>query len=229
MLLACQRQRLLADTLHQAAVTGDDIGVVVHHLRPQTGAQVLLGDGKAHRIGQTLTQGAGRGFDPRRVAIFRMARRAAAPLPERLDLVDRDVFVPGQVQQRIKQHRPVARRQDEPVTVGPMRGLRVKLEVLVKQHRGHIRHAHRHAGMARVGRGNGVKRQRADGAGAHPMLGVAGAQGFDVHEGVLYLRMRSGRRNGLVHSSLAGKFKHCGPNCAKIGLDEGVSGFAIWL
>lgn len=49
-----------------------------------------------------------------------------------------------------------------------------------EQNRRDIRHAHWHAGVAGIRGCDCVKRQRADGGGAHPVLGVGGAEGLDV-------------------------------------------------
>ena len=178
-----QTDGFLRYALHQATVTGDDIGVVVLHAGPVTGAQHFFGNRKAHGIGQPLTQGAGGGLNPRRMAIFRVACRARAPLAEIPDLINRHVGIAGQVEQRIKQHRPMACRQDEPVPVGPMRRFGVEPQVVLKQHRGHIGHAHRHAGMAGIGRRDRIQRQSADGGGGRPMIRVGPAQCGDIQGG----------------------------------------------
>ena len=103
--LAGQRQRFLADAFHQAAVAGDDIGVMVNHLGPPAGAQRFLGNGKAHGIAQPLAQRARGGLNALGMAEFRMAGGDRAPLAEVADLFDGHVGIAGQVQQRIKQHR----------------------------------------------------------------------------------------------------------------------------
>ena len=84
---ACQRDRLLADALHQAAVAGNHVGVVIDQLAPVAPAQDFLGHGKADRVGDPLTQRSGRGLDPIGVAIFGMACRDRAPLAKILDLL----------------------------------------------------------------------------------------------------------------------------------------------
>jgi hypothetical protein len=50
------------------------------------------------------------------------------------------------------------------------------------------------------------------------MLGVARAQGFDIHFGVLMLR-KDQVSVANVHNSLWAKFKRRGKNSMKIGLD----------
>ena len=171
---------LLADTLHQTAVARDAPGMVIDDLGPPTGAQGCLGHGKAHGIGQPLTKRAGGGFDPGGMAIFGVARRDRAQLPEIADLFQRHVGIAGQMQQRIQQHRAMARAQDEPVTIGPMRRAGIEFQMLLEQDRGDIGHAHRHAGMAGIGGGDGIERQGADTGGAAPVIGVRGGEGGQV-------------------------------------------------
>lgn len=55
------------------------------------------------------------------------------------------------------------------------------------------------------------------------MLGVARAQGVDIHFGVLMLR-KDQVLIAAVHNSLSDKFKRGGENSVKIGLDA--AGFA---
>ncbi len=50
-------QRLLADTLHQAAVAGDDIGVVIDQPRAETRPQRLFRDGKATALAMPWPSG----------------------------------------------------------------------------------------------------------------------------------------------------------------------------
>ena len=104
-----------------------------------------------------------------------MAGRAAAPLAEVFDLFERqrrlvehfavgvDFAHAGQVDQRVEQHRGVAAGEDEAIAVRPERRGRVVAQVLRPQLIGDRRQGHRRAGMAAVGRLDGVHRQRADG------------------------------------------------------------------
>ena len=176
-----QRDRLLADAFHQAAVAGDDPSVVVHHLAAEARAQHFLGHGKAHGVGDPLSQRAGGGLDAAGVAVFGVAGGAGAPLAEVADLVQRDVGVAGKIQQRIKQHRAMPGRQDEAVAVGPFGVGGVEFQVLFEQHGGHVGHAHGHAGMARAGRGHGVEGQGADGGRLGPVIGVCISQSGEIH------------------------------------------------
>ena len=139
---------LVADAFHQAAVTGDDIGVVIHQRLAIAGAQDFLGHGKPHGVGNALTERAGGGFDARCMAVFGMARGDRTPLAEIAELVERHLGVAGEMQERIKQHRAVPGREDETVAIRPVGGGGIEFEVPGIKHRGNIGHAHRHAGMA---------------------------------------------------------------------------------
>jgi hypothetical protein len=190
-----QRERLLADALHQAAVARDHPCAVIHDLPAPPGAQELLGDGEAHRIGDALPQRAGRRLDPLGMAVFGMARGDRPQLAEVLHLLQRHVRGAGEVQERIEQHRTMARRQDEPVAIGPVRRGGVEAQVLLEQDRRDVRHAHRHPRMARIGGGHGIERQGADGGGAAPVVGMGGGEGGDVHACVfLWADLGSKRR-----------------------------------
>ena len=149
-------------------------------LLAESGAQRLFGDGEADRIRDPLAKRAGGGLDPAGMAVFRVAGGLGAPLAEVPDLVDRHVGIAGQVQQCIEQHRAVACRQDEAVAVGPVGIGGIELQVFLEQHRRHVGHAHRHAGVARVRGLDRIHRQHADGAGLHPMIGVRLTQGRDI-------------------------------------------------
>ncbi len=75
---------------------------------------------------------------PGRQVELGMPGRPAAPLAERLEVVERQV-VARQVQQAVEQHAAVAGREHEAVPVGPVRVARVVLEVALPQHVGHRR------------------------------------------------------------------------------------------
>ena len=130
--VAGKRDRLLTDAFHQAAVAADDVGVVVHEIAAEAGSHTALRQGHTNRVGETLAQRAGRGLDPGGEAVLRMARGAAAELAEVADLVDVDVWIPGEIEQRIEQHRTVTVREHEAVPVGPVGARGIELEELPK-------------------------------------------------------------------------------------------------
>ena len=175
-----QTEGLLADALHQAAVAGDDIGMVIDDLGAIAGALNLFGHCKADRVGKALTQRACGHFDARSVAIFGVACGDSTPLTEVAQLINRHVGIPGQMQQTVQQHRTVTRRQDKTIAILPVRGAGIKFEMVFEQHCGDIGHAHRHPGVTRVGRAHRIKRQSADGGGFLPMGGVSGPKRLNV-------------------------------------------------
>ena len=159
-----QRGRLVGDALHEVAVAGEDVGVVVHDLVAgpvEPRGEVGLGHRHAHRHREALAEGAGRRLDARRVPVLRVARRAAPPLPELLQLVERQV-VAGEVEQAVEEGRAVAGREHEAVPVGPARLGRAVLHGPGKERVADGRRAQGKAGVAGVGVEDGVDGQRAD-------------------------------------------------------------------
>ena len=80
---------------------------------------------------------------------------AAADLAEMLQVVQGHI-VAGEVEQRIGQHGAMPGRDDEAVTIEPLRVVRVKAQELGIQNIRHVGHAERHAGVAGVGGLHGV-------------------------------------------------------------------------
>ena len=166
--VAGERGGLAADALHHVAVAGEDVGEVVHHARAVTverGAEEALGDGHADGVGEALAERTGGGLDAGRVPVLGVAGRLAAPLAERLQVVEGQV-VAGEVEQGVEQHARVAGGEHEAVAVGPGRVGRVEAQVAREQHVRHGGRAHGHAGMAGVGLLHAVDGQKADGVDA---------------------------------------------------------------
>ena len=162
-----QRADFVGDAFHHAAITQEHVGVVVDY-RVARAVELRAHDffcqGKAHGIGQTLTQRAGGGLNARRVAQLRVTRGAAVQLAEVFQVVDRQV-VAGQVQQRVDQHRTMAVGQHEAVTVSERRVARVVLQIIAPQYFGDIRHAHRGTRVAAVGFLHGIHAECTNGVG----------------------------------------------------------------
>ena len=97
--------------------------------------------------------------------MFGMAGGGATDFAEMLEVVDGDLGITGQPQQRIEQHRAMARRQHKAVAVGPAGLGGVELQEARKQDRGDVRHAHRQARMPGFRRLHCVHGQRPDGIG----------------------------------------------------------------
>ena len=71
--VACQRDRLLADALHQAAIAHEDIGIVVDQVVAELGVHDPLGQRHADRVRDALAQRAGGRLDPVGVVVFGVA------------------------------------------------------------------------------------------------------------------------------------------------------------
>jgi hypothetical protein len=181
-LRAGQRAHFVRNAFHQATVAGESVGVMVDDgmsVAVELRSEAAFRDRHAHRVCQTLTQRAGRGFHARCVAVFRVAGRLRMQLPECLEVVDRQV-VAGQVQQRIQQHRTVSVRQHEAVAVGPVGIGRIVAQVTPPQHFRNLRHAHRCTGVTGIGFLHGIHRQCPDGTGDR-IETCAGGYGRWVH------------------------------------------------
>ena len=169
--MAGEAGRFMADPLHHAAVAGNHPSPVIDQVVAKARVQHPLGERHADRVGQSLTERTRRGLDALAVAVLGMAGRAAAELAEALELLEREVGIPREVQQRVEQHRTVTGRQDEPVAVRPFRMFGIELEVPGEQHRGDIGHAHGHARMP-----GGGAFDRVHGEGTH-RVGHAAVRG----------------------------------------------------
>ena len=154
---------------------------MVDEVVAERGVHDALAEREADRIGEALAERAGGGLDARGVTVFGMTGGLGAKLAEMLDLVDVDVFVAGQVEQGIKQHRAVAGRQDEAVAVGPVRIFRIVFQEAREQHGGDVGAAHRQAGMAGFRLFDGVHGKEADRVG-HPVVFFARGHGSSVDE-----------------------------------------------
>ena len=158
-----ERDGLLADAFHQIAVGAEHVRAVIDEFAAEHCGEVPLRDRHADRIGQTLAERPGGGFDAGGMAVLRMSRGERAELAEALDLVDGHRLVAEEIKQRIEQHRAVAGREHETVAVGPGRIGRVEFEEAREQDGGDIGRAHGQAGMAGLGLLHRVHGQRADG------------------------------------------------------------------
>jgi len=163
--MARERSSLVGNTLHQIAVTRDEPRVVIDDrmARPiEERREVCLCNRESNRITEALAQRTGGRFHARRVAVLRMPGRAALPLTELLEILERKVIA-GQEQQRVEQHRCMARRQNEAIAVEPARILRVVPQMTRPQHVRQRCQRHGRTGMSRVGLLDGVHRQCANG------------------------------------------------------------------
>ena len=90
--MAGERRRLAGDAFHQVAVAALRPDVEVEQLEAGlvvAGREPAAGDRHADAVAAALAERAGRRLDAGRVAVLGMAGRAAAPLAEVLDVVER--------------------------------------------------------------------------------------------------------------------------------------------
>ena len=136
----------LRNLLLHGAVRDVGVGLVRHPLA-EAGSHEAFSDGGAQRHGMTLSERAGSVLDTAREVCFRVTRRHAAPLTQRLKVFGR--IVPGQRQRRIEHRRHVTRIEEETISVGVRRIVRIVAQKFGIEHRHEVGAAHRAAGMAR--------------------------------------------------------------------------------
>ncbi len=178
-----QRGGFGRDAFHHAAVAAKGVDVEVDQV-VEAGTVVARSHPAArHRdadaVGQTLPERPGCRLDARGPAVLRVAGTAAVQLPERLDRFERDgrlaqalvvlAYSPnaGQMQQRIKEHRGVARGEDESVAVGPDRVQRVESQHVLPQVVSDRGHRHGRSRVARACSLDRVDGERADRVDRH--------------------------------------------------------------
>ncbi len=196
---AGERAGLVRNAFHQAAVAQEHVRVVIDDRvarRVEFVGEQRFGQRQAHGIGEPLAQRPGGGFDAGCCAGLGMPGRLRMQLPEVAQLRHRQV-VTRQVQQRVLQHRAVAVRQHEAVAIRPVRVGRVVAQVPVPQRDGNVRHSHRHAGMARFRRFDGIHRERADCVGKFD-IGSAWGRGCG-HDGELAEKWDCKVETGGIH------------------------------
>jgi hypothetical protein len=181
-----KRGGFVADSFHEAAVAGDDVGPVIHHGIAEAGIHHALGQRQADRVAEALAQGAGRGFYAARRVVFRVARGPAAQLPKVAELLQGHGWVAGEVKQGVKQHGAVPGRQDEAVAVRPVGAGGVESEKALKQYGRDIGHAHRHAGMTGLGLFHRIHGEEADRVGH-----------FRMADFTVFRRLRDGAGSSL--------------------------------
>ena len=86
--VAGERRGLVAHALLEVAVAADREDVVVGDVGPEALAQVRLGERDADAVGDALAERPGGDLDARGVPVLGVARRARAPLPELLEVVE---------------------------------------------------------------------------------------------------------------------------------------------
>jgi len=191
-----ERGGLGGDALHQVAVAGDHVGVVVDDLMlgvVELGRQVRLGDRHADGVPEPLAQGPGRRLDTGRHAALGMSGRPAAPLAERAEVVEREV-VAGQMQHGVEQHAGVPGGEHEAVAVGPSGVSRVVAQMPGEEDVRRRRQPHGGARMTRTRLLHGVDGQEPDRVDAAVLEPPAGRRPLVGHAAVLRSRWSSPAR-----------------------------------
>ena len=166
--MAGERAGLVRHALHQVPVGREEIRTMVHDAvtRPvEQLREVRLRERHPHGVPHPLTERAGRGLDARGEPVLGVARRAAPPLAELLDVVEREV-VPGEVEGRVEQHAGMSGRQYEAVAPEPVGVRGIVSQMPLPQHVGDGGEGHRGPGVAGIGPLDRVHREGADGVDA---------------------------------------------------------------
>ena len=168
----------MRNTLHHVSIAGDEIDVMVDDLllSVEHRAHVRFGHSHADGVAYSLTERAGRGLHAGCVAVLGVAGCPAFPLPELLQVIEREI-VAGEIEHAVQQHRCVSRRQHESIAVQPIRVGRIVAKVLGPEHVCEWRERHWCAGMAGVRFLNGVHRENSDRVDAKVFQRLAGSSG----------------------------------------------------
>ena len=163
--VARERRRLVRDALHHAAVAGDGEHAVGRG-REAIAREARVGESRGQRhadgVADALPERSGGGLDAGGEAVFRMPRRAAAELPEALQLFHGQV-VAREMQQRVEQHRAVPGREHETITPGPSGIARIVAHESRPHHVTRVGHAHGQARVAGTGLLDGIHREESHG------------------------------------------------------------------
>ncbi len=146
--VARERDGFVADAFHEVAVGCKHEGAVIDDVGTELRREMPLRDRHADRIAEALAEWSRGGLDARRMIVFRVSGRERPKLAKTLDLLDRHRLVAEKVEQRVDQHRAVAGRQHETVTIGPVRIGRIELQEPREQDGGDVGRPHGQARMA---------------------------------------------------------------------------------
>ena len=165
---ARDRARLSRHALHDVAVGADGVGAVIDEraaVAVVAHGQHGLGERHADRIADALPERPGRDLDAGdRVLALELGvpGRLGAPLPELLEVVEREV-VAREVQRGVLEDAGVPGREHEAVAVRPAGSAGIVSHPLAVEHVGDGRERHGGAGMAGVGLLHRVHGEAADG------------------------------------------------------------------
>ena len=161
-----QRRRLRGHTFHEAAIAANGVNVVIEHLEAwpvEVIGKPLFRDRHADACGDSLSERSGRGFDAGHPVILGVTRRLAVELAEPADIIERHRRLPQrfivrvhssrttQMERGPEQHRSMAVRQHEAVSIWPDRILRIKMQHSVPDCIDQRCECHRRTGVSRLG------------------------------------------------------------------------------
>ena len=168
--MSSQRGGFTGDPFHEIAIAGKGPDPVVDNsmIGPvELRGQESFGDGHSYRIPKALPQRSGGGLHAGSVSSLGMPRRLRSPLPEVLQVFQREV-VSAEVEHRVEQHRRVAAGQHESIAVGPFGVSRIVPQETGPQQVGGRREGHGRAGMAGLRLLDCIHGKRADRVYAAP-------------------------------------------------------------
>src|SRR5665213_1053448 len=166
--IAGERRRLCRHAFHQVAIAGDDVRVMVDDLvvRSVEGCgEPALRHRQAYGVTESLSEWTGGDLHSWSDAEFRVPRCLAPPLPEVLQIVDRET-VTCEIQETVQQRAAVARGQYETIAIAPLWICRVVAHVARPENVRHWRSAHRQSRMTGVRTLHRIDAESADGVDA---------------------------------------------------------------
>ena len=186
----------VADALHQATVSGQNIGPVIDQIVAEAGVIHPLGQCHPDGGGNALTQRAGGSLDPFGMTVFGMTGGAIAHLAEIPQLLGVHVVIAQQMVDGVDQHRAVACAHHKAVAVGPAVIGGVNGDKTVEQNRRDIGQTHRRAGVAGIGGLHRIHCQHADRVGHTGFINHN--RGLNVHLASPQARLDSLTRRRII-------------------------------
>ncbi len=179
-----ERDHLVAEALHQAAVADQRVGPVTDDAVAELLVQHRFRDRHAGGVGDALSERTGGDLDAVVRLVLRMPRRGRPELAEAPHLLDRERRVAGEMQQRVDQRRAVPVRLHEAVAIRPAGAGRVEAQVAREQRGADVGGAERRAGVPVADVHDRVERKEADGvrhlAGSRCHGSCSGVRGAGV-------------------------------------------------
>ena len=159
--MAGERCCLVADALHQAAVAGDHIRMVIDELWTESVAEEPLGDRHPDGVAEALAQRAGGDLDACGEFGLGMSWRERLPAAEGLDVVEVECRT-REVEHRVLEDRGVTVGHDEPVAIWPLGVGRIELHHPREEHVGEGSERHRGALVPALGVQRGIHGEPTD-------------------------------------------------------------------